>query len=185
MSDRRLITPFFLDRPSLPHRGLPGDWLNDLTLHDGPQMQRVSAVHEPLAAEVARTIASGDRPVSIHDQRRDHQPSLGHAFGAENHSDIRLAGSRCDANPGAFEKCRIGRRHLPSHEPVAGYVAFRKADQASAFDGCLRDSLLCQGDRFLGCGRELNIGEGDPKNAHIYPNINVGRARSGGFDIMK
>jgi arginase len=65
MSDRRLITPFFLDRPSLPHRGLTGDWLNDVTLHDGPQMQRLSAVHEPLAAEVARTVQAGDRPVSI------------------------------------------------------------------------------------------------------------------------
>ena len=65
MSDRRLITPFFLDRPSVPHRGLPGDWLNDLTLHDGPLTKRMSAVHEPLAAEVARTLQSGDRPVSI------------------------------------------------------------------------------------------------------------------------
>jgi len=65
MSDRRLITPFFLDRPSLPHRGLPGDWLNDVTLHDGPLTRRLSAVHEPLAAEVARALAGGDRPVSI------------------------------------------------------------------------------------------------------------------------
>ena len=65
MSDRRLITPFFLDRPSLPHRGLPGDWLNDVTLHDGPQVQRLSAVHEPLAAEVEKTLRAGDRPVSI------------------------------------------------------------------------------------------------------------------------
>ncbi|HVQ34486.1 MAG TPA: arginase family protein [Candidatus Bathyarchaeia archaeon] len=65
MSDRRLITPFFLDRPSVPHRGLPGDWLNDLTLHDGPLVKRLSAVHDPLAAEVARTLDAGDRPVSI------------------------------------------------------------------------------------------------------------------------
>jgi arginase len=65
VSDRRLITPFFLDRPSVPHRGLPGNWLNDVTLHDGPLTKRMSAVHEPLAAEVARTIGAGDRPVSI------------------------------------------------------------------------------------------------------------------------
>jgi arginase len=65
VSDRRLVTPFFLDHPSLPHRGLAGDWLNDVTLHDGTVMERLAAVHAPLAAEVERTIVSGDRPVSI------------------------------------------------------------------------------------------------------------------------
>jgi arginase len=65
MSDRRLVTPFFLDRPSLPHRGLAGDWLNDATLHDGTLTSRLSAIHEPLAAKIAATLAAGDRPVSI------------------------------------------------------------------------------------------------------------------------
>lgn len=65
MSDRRLVTPFFLDHPSVPHRGLLGDWLNDQALHDGTVTERLAAVHAPLAAEVARTIASGERPVSI------------------------------------------------------------------------------------------------------------------------
>jgi arginase len=65
VSDRRLVTPFFLDHPSLPHRGLAGEWLNDATLRDGPVMERLASVHGPLAEEVERTVASGDRPVSI------------------------------------------------------------------------------------------------------------------------
>lgn len=67
MTDRLLLTPFFLDQPSPAHLGLAtaDTWLNQPELPGGPVFQRLAALHEPLAAAVHATVAAGDRPVSI------------------------------------------------------------------------------------------------------------------------
>lgn len=67
MTDRWLLTPFSLDQPAPELFGVaaPGAWVNRAALPDGPTLQRLSLLHEPLAAAVQATVAAGERPVSI------------------------------------------------------------------------------------------------------------------------
>lgn len=67
MADRWLVTPFSLDQPVAALFGLAatGAWVNRTELPDGPTLQRLAVLHEPLAAAVQATVAAGDRPVSI------------------------------------------------------------------------------------------------------------------------
>lgn len=67
MADRWLVTPFILDQPAPALLSLAaGDaWVNRTALRDGPTLQRLSVLHEPLAAAVQATVAAGDRPVSV------------------------------------------------------------------------------------------------------------------------
>lgn len=65
--DRYLLSPFFLDEP------LPG--LQDLAESDwrvvGPELPetttqgRMSAIHEPLASQIAEALEAGERPVAV------------------------------------------------------------------------------------------------------------------------
>lgn len=67
MQDRMILTPFFLDEP------LPGleslaasDWLiNKPLLPEGAKLQRLSALHRPLADFTRQAVLDGKRPVSI------------------------------------------------------------------------------------------------------------------------
>jgi arginase len=67
MTDRWLVTPFSLDRPAPELLGLAstGAWVNRAALPDGPTLQRLTALHEPLAAAVQAAVTAGERPVSI------------------------------------------------------------------------------------------------------------------------
>ena len=106
-------------------------------------------------------------PSRLMTSARDQQGAIDDALGAENDRDVRLRGGRCNGGPGAFEERRVGRRHRLAHAPVAGNEAFRKADEAGALDGCLRDGLFGQRDRLLGSRREADVGEGDSKHFAI------------------
>jgi arginase len=67
MRNRFILTPFFLDEPSPELETLAQeDWqVNKPVLPDAGKQQRMSALHEPIAAFVTDTIREGDRPVSI------------------------------------------------------------------------------------------------------------------------
>jgi arginase len=67
MANQFMLTPFFLDRPSpaLETLAQPGWQVNKPTLPDSEQQQRMSAIHEPIAAFVANTLSGGRRPVSV------------------------------------------------------------------------------------------------------------------------
>jgi len=67
MQNRFILTPFFLDEP-LPELEslINSDWhVNKPAMPDGDKQHRMSSLHQPLADFVAKTIASGKRPVSI------------------------------------------------------------------------------------------------------------------------
>jgi len=67
MADRWLVTPFSLDQPTpeLLDLAPSSAWVNRAALRDGPTLERLAILHEPLAAAVQATAAAGDRPVSI------------------------------------------------------------------------------------------------------------------------
>ena len=67
MADRWLVTPFALDQPApaLLSLAARGAWVNRTALRDGPTLQRLAILHEPLAAAVQSTVTAGDRPVSV------------------------------------------------------------------------------------------------------------------------
>jgi arginase len=67
MRNRFILTPFFLDEASLELESLAQpDWqVNKLALPNGDKQQRMSALHQPLAEFVAKTVRHGDRPVSL------------------------------------------------------------------------------------------------------------------------
>ena len=87
-------------------------------------------------------LEAGDGSICIDDQRSGEQVVAGNAFGAENHCDLCRRSGRRDDRPRAFEECRVGRRHHLAQSPVARNEAFRKADDARAFDRCLRDGVF-------------------------------------------
>jgi arginase len=67
MTDRFILTPFFLDTFS-PERGAlfeEGWHLNRPDLPETSREQRMAALHEPIAAFVAETLSKGERPVSV------------------------------------------------------------------------------------------------------------------------
>ncbi len=65
--DRIMLTPSFLDRPvpGLEPLVQPGWVVNKPALPDEDTQTRMSAIHQPIAAFMAATIAAGDRPVSL------------------------------------------------------------------------------------------------------------------------
>ena len=67
MSDRFILTPYFLDEPDLPLNDLAADdWrivTADLAL--GEPTARMGELYNALANEVAAALAAGERPVSI------------------------------------------------------------------------------------------------------------------------
>ena len=67
MRNRFILTPFFLDEPSLELASLaqPGWQVNKPILPSGDKQQRMSALHQPLAELVTNAVLQGDRPVSI------------------------------------------------------------------------------------------------------------------------
>lgn len=67
MSNQFIVTPFFLDQPSpeLETLAQPGWVINRPILPDGDVQRRLSALHQPIAENVARAIARSNRPVSI------------------------------------------------------------------------------------------------------------------------
>lgn len=67
MQNHLILTPFFLDEPSpvLETLTQPGWQVNKPALPDSEKQQRMSAIHEPIAAFVADTLAKGHRPVSV------------------------------------------------------------------------------------------------------------------------
>jgi arginase len=67
MRNRFILTPFVLDEASLELESLAQpDWqVNKLALPNGDKQQRMSALHQPLAEFVAKTVRHGDRPVSL------------------------------------------------------------------------------------------------------------------------
>lgn len=74
MSDRHLLSPFFLDRPAPELEALAGDgWtvnrpaLPDRGMADGETRTRMSVYHRSLANLVTSALEAGDRPVSIAD----------------------------------------------------------------------------------------------------------------------
>jgi len=67
MQNGFILTPFFLDEP-LPELEslIKSDWyVNKPAMPDGDKQHRMSSLHQLLADFVAKTIASGKRPVSI------------------------------------------------------------------------------------------------------------------------
>jgi arginase len=67
MSDRFIVTPFFLDRscPELALLAEAGWSVNRPALPDADAQRRMSVLHQPIAGFVADAVAHGDRPVSI------------------------------------------------------------------------------------------------------------------------
>lgn len=67
MQNHFILTPFFLDEPLPELKDLAKpDWeINQPQLPDAAQQTRMSAVHQPLAQKVKRTIEAGKRPVNI------------------------------------------------------------------------------------------------------------------------
>jgi arginase len=67
MRNRFVLTPFFLDEPSLELETLvQPDWdVNKPVLPSGDEQQRMSALHRPLAEFVTKTVLHGDRPVCL------------------------------------------------------------------------------------------------------------------------
>jgi arginase len=67
MADRFILTPFFLDAFSPEREALTREgWhLNRPDLPNGDRLQRLAALHEPIAAFVAETLSKGERPVSV------------------------------------------------------------------------------------------------------------------------
>jgi arginase len=67
MKNQFILTPFFLDEPSpaLETLAQPGWQINKPALPNADKQQRMSAIHQPIAAFVADTLAKGNRPVSV------------------------------------------------------------------------------------------------------------------------
>lgn len=67
MSDRMILTPYFLDEYDPAVAALAGDeWrVVSPALPDGDRLARMSAIHRALADEVSAALAAGERPVSI------------------------------------------------------------------------------------------------------------------------
>ncbi len=67
ISDRYLLTPFFLDQPLPELESLvDAGWIvNRPTLPEAPVLERMSIVHRGLAQLVADAVGRGERPVSI------------------------------------------------------------------------------------------------------------------------
>ncbi len=67
MTDRMILTPYFLDEFDPAAAALAGhDWrVVAPALPDGDRLARLSAIHRALAAEVSAALAAGERPVSI------------------------------------------------------------------------------------------------------------------------
>ncbi|MBP6789671.1 MAG: arginase family protein [Candidatus Promineofilum sp.] len=67
MSDRTILTPYFLDdpRPAIAGMAAP-DWrVVSAELPPGERIDRMGRLYDALAAEVAAALAAGERPVSI------------------------------------------------------------------------------------------------------------------------
>ena len=67
MSDRTIVTPYFLERP-VPQLAdmAEADWtINDPGFSGTGEQERLASTHRPIADFVAGTLASGDRPISI------------------------------------------------------------------------------------------------------------------------
>jgi arginase len=67
MSDRTILTPYFLDelRPAIADMAAP-DWrVVQTELPPGERIERMGRLYDALAAEVAAAVAAGQRPVSI------------------------------------------------------------------------------------------------------------------------
>ena len=95
------------------------------------------------------------------------QGAIDHAFGAEHNRDGCLCGLCRNGGPGAFEKCRVRRRHRFPESPVPRGETLRKTNDAGVLDGRLGDCLHGQGDRLLGSRREPEVGECDSERVHI------------------
>jgi arginase len=67
MNNQILLTPLFLDEPvaGLEDLAAPGWSVNRPALPDGDRLSRLGVVHEAIADWVQRTLANGERPVSI------------------------------------------------------------------------------------------------------------------------
>jgi arginase len=67
MKNQFILTPFFIDEewPELLDLRKEGWLVNQLDLPEGDPQDRMSLLHEPLAAHVHETAVSGDLPVSI------------------------------------------------------------------------------------------------------------------------
>jgi arginase len=67
MPNQFILTPYFLDQPSPELEALaqPGWVINKPVLPSGDLQHRLPALHRPISDFVARTIASGQRPVSL------------------------------------------------------------------------------------------------------------------------
>lgn len=120
--------------------------------------------------ELDFVLEAGDGSISIDDQSRDYERIIHDAFGAEYNREICLRGGRGDGGPRAFEEYRIGGRHQPSEASVAWNEALRKADEAGALDGGLKNGLFSQRDGILGSRREWEVGERDSKGGHAQHN---------------
>jgi arginase len=67
MPDRLIVSPFFLDQrlPALDHLTGPSGELIAPSLADGDIQDRMSSLHQAIAASVSSAIQNGDRPVCI------------------------------------------------------------------------------------------------------------------------
>lgn len=67
MKNHFMLTPFFLDKPSLGLKALlkPGWQINEPVLPDVAVQTRMSVLHKPLADFVANTVLNHERPVSL------------------------------------------------------------------------------------------------------------------------
>ncbi len=67
MSDRTILTPYFLDEPdpAIADMAAP-DWrVIQPDLPPGERIERMGRLYDALAGEVAAALAAGERPVSI------------------------------------------------------------------------------------------------------------------------
>src|SRR6187399_2886139 len=102
--------------------------------------------------ELDFVLETGDGSVAVNDQGGDAEGVAGEAFRAENDGDVGFCGGLRYGGPCVFEEGGIGRGNLLSRSPVAGYVAFREADQAGVCLRGLGDGFLGQRDGFAGRG---------------------------------
>src|SRR6185312_5282273 len=90
--------------------------------------------------ELHLVLETGDRSVSIDDERREPRHVVDQSLGAEHHRDADGGRGVGERGPRTFEEASIERWHRPVHRTISRHVAFRKADDERPLNRRLRDS---------------------------------------------
>ena len=150
--DQFVLTPYFLDAPLPGLRVVaePGWVVNEPHLPAGPVQQRMVAIYEPLAAQVATAVAADRRPVSV---AGDCCAALGMAAGLQR-SGIKPTLIWFDAH-GDFNTWETSPSGFLGGMPLAMLVG---RGEMTMPDG-LGLRPLSELQVYLSDGRDLDVGE--------------------------